>query len=326
MRNVFEWVVDQYIDFEGAVNALREEEGIEDKLNFAGMWAEYYQGIVPTMSQRVHQWMVDRVDEVQTRAFAEFNTALEKVGDDEEAIATAGKKFFTCISELDSVSAYADFIIDVPMDGFKGYTPSYDNSSDIPLPYREDMYISLSRLEPRKWTEFMLDAKEEDERVNPPKETNTQDAINEAEAPPPAPPRFRNTEALIGYYHEYRKKRTELRRAIRKERKPLAEEYWITVLKERMERFSKDGQDPATQRWGFVCYRLTYRQTETEWADLKERFMKDVFKAGEWIQGFDTISHLAHLEFIDGRDVGIPEDDIDGAKKYNSTSTYMDSD
>jgi hypothetical protein len=317
MRHGFNWLVDNHIEFEGAVNLLREQRGIEERVNLAGMWAEYYQSIVSTMSDRTRQWMADRVDELQTRAFDDYNLALERAGTDQDAIGTAGRKYYECVQDLNSLVSQAEYVVDVPMTGFKGYTPS-NSVSDLPLHVRKDIFYSkIGASMSWKWTEIMLNAQDEDNKANPPKQQTIQDLNDEMKnGPPPAPPRFRNKEALIGHYHESKKIRTAMRRALRGERKLLAEEYWISILRDRMEFYLNNGRDRKTHRWGFACYRLTYKQTDAEWAAFKKKFEADVFQSGQWIEGFDTISDMAGLEFIDGRDVGIAEGDIEAAKKY----------
>jgi hypothetical protein len=317
LRYGFNWLVDQYVEFERAANLLREQKGIAERLDLASMWAEYYQSIVSTMSERTRQWLVDRVEEVQARAFKEYNTALERAGTDQEAIATAGKKYYECVQDLNSMIMKAECAIDVPMVGFKGYVPS-NSVADLPFHVRRDTYAKIANSMSWKWQKIMFKAQEEDEKVNPPKQQTIEDLNHEMKnGPPPAPPRFRNKEALIGHYHEGMRNRTDIRRALRGERKPLAEEYWITILKERMEFYLKNGRDRKTHRWGFVCYRLTYKQTDAEWAEFRTKFEADVFKSGQWIEGFDTISDMAGIEFIDGRQVGIAEGDIEAAKKYD---------
>jgi len=324
MRLSFNWLVDQHTEFEEAANLLREQRGVAERLNLAGMWAEYYQSVVSTMSGRTRQWLVDRVDEVQTRAFQEYNSSLERAGTDEEAIATAGRKYYECVQDLNSLISQSEYVVDFPMAGFKGYTPS-NNLSDLPLHVRKDVcYSKIGASLSWKWQEVMLNAEDEDNKVNPPKQQTILDLNDEVKnGRPPAPPRFRNKEALIGHYHEGKRNRIAMRRALRGERKPLAEEYWISILKERMEFYLNNGRDRKTHRWGFACYRLTYKQTDAEWADFKKKLEADVFQSGQWIEGFDTISDMAGLEFIDGREVGIAEGDIEAAKKYMTAARLI---
>ncbi|KAF2682288.1 hypothetical protein K458DRAFT_406023 [Lentithecium fluviatile CBS 122367] len=321
MRSSYNWMVDKYVEFEGAVNALREKKGVEERLDMAGMWAEYYHSIITTMSNRTHKWLVDRVGEIQTRAFDEYTAALERAGSDQEAIATAGKNYYGCVQDLNAMITKADYILDIPMVGFKGYKPS-GSASDLTLVERQNAYMQIGAHKSWKYQEIMLNAQDADDKVNPPKQKDIMDIVDEMKnGRKPAEPRFRNKDALIGHYHEGKKNRAEIRIALRGEQKSLGEEFWVTELKERLRFYLENGRDRETHRWGFVCYRLTYKQTDEEWADVKKKLEADIFKSGQWIEGYDTITDMAGLEFIDGRDVGIAEGDIEAAKRHFK-STY----
>jgi hypothetical protein len=316
LRSSFNWLVDKYVEFESAANLRREQNGIQEKLNLAGMWAEYYHAVISDMSNRTHQWLVDRVDEVQTRAFAEYTAALKEAGSDQEAIGTAGKKYYECVQDLNAMMTKADYMLDIPMVGFKGYTPS-GSASDLSLPVRQDSYGKIAETMSWKYQEAILHAQDQDPKSKEQKPEDLLDYVNQLKkGPQPAEPRFRDHETFIGHYNEGKKNRSEVRRMLRGEAKPLNEEYWITILKERMNFYLQNGRDRKTHRWGFVCYRLTYRQNDVEWAEFKEKLEADIFKTGNWIQGYDSIADMAGLEYIDGRDVGIAEGDIDAAKRY----------
>lgn len=324
MRAGFNWLVDKYVEFEEAANARREKNGLEERLDLAGMWAEYYHAVISVMSNRTHAWLVDRVEEVQTRAFAEYTKALEEAGSDQEAIGAAGKKYYECAQDLNSMMTRADYTLDIPMVGFKGYTPSGTSASDLSLPLRQDSYRKIAQT--KSWThqEKLLQEQDREEAEAAAQKKKPDDMLDYVEqlkkGGPPAGPRFRDHESFIGHYHEGRKNRAEVRRALRGEKKALGEEYWITILRERMNFYLANGKDPKTHRWGFVCYRLTYKQDDAEWADFKRKFEADVFKSGEWIEGYDSIADMAGLEYIDGRDVGIPEGDIEAAKRYGKSA------
>jgi hypothetical protein len=178
MRYSFNWMVDQYVEFEGAVNLLRQEKGVQERLNLAGMWAEYHHSLMSTMSNRTHQWLVARVDEVQARAFAEYNQALEKCGTDEEAIATAGKKYYECVQRLNFMIQTADWLLNVPMIGFKGHVPS-GTAEDLSFLVRRDAYYKIALTKSWKHQKSMIYAHLEDEQVTPSKEMTIQDYVDE---------------------------------------------------------------------------------------------------------------------------------------------------
>lgn len=86
-------MVDKHVEFERAANLWRERNGIKERLGPAGMWAEYWQNTWSNMSNRTHQWIIDRVDEVQSRTFAEYKDALKVARHDKVAVDEAGRKY-----------------------------------------------------------------------------------------------------------------------------------------------------------------------------------------------------------------------------------------
>lgn len=314
-RGVYAWLVDAHVEFEGAVNLLRERSGQEERVDMAGTWAEFYHAMVSTMTERTHQWLVARVGEIQSRAFAEYTKTIKEKQGDVEAIAQASKIYYECVQDLNAMITKADYVLGVPMTGFKGYNPS-NKASDLSLELRRDTYARIADTKPWTYLSKIMDAQKRD---GPEKPQNITDLVDEMKnGPKPAAPRFRDTDVFLGHYHEGVQNRAEIRKALRGEPKALGEEHWITILKERMAFYLQHGQRHETwnHNWGFVCYRLTYQQSDSEWTTFWQNFEADAFRPGSWIQGFDSIEAKATLHIIDGRDVGIPEGDIQAAKKY----------
>jgi len=93
MRAGFNFLVDKHVEFAAPLNDRREKNGIPEKLDLAAMWAEYFHARIAAMSDRTHQWLVDRVDEVQSRAFEEYTAALESAGDDHKLLAPQERSY-----------------------------------------------------------------------------------------------------------------------------------------------------------------------------------------------------------------------------------------
>ena len=85
-----------------------------------------------------------------------------------------------------------------------------------------------------------------------------------------------------------------------------------------MDFYLANGRDRETHRWGFVCYRLTYNQTDVEWADFMTELEADMHNplSGAWAGGFESIADMAGLNIHDGRELGIAEGDVEAAKKH----------
>jgi hypothetical protein len=337
MRAGFNFMVDKHVEWAVPVNDLRAQNGVTEKLDLAAMWAEYFHARISVMSERTHQWLVDRVDEVQTSAFAEYNDAIKAAGNDQDAIGIAGKRYYGCVQDLSAMITKADYTLNIPTTGFRGHTPS-DNISDQPFEVRYETYHELAEIEQWPCLKKMLAAQESEAEIDKqlaPKDML--DMLSHAKKPPPAAPRFRDSETLIGHYHEGRRNRAETRAAFRGPPAPTTlsarfmgslqammgaapktEEYWIGNLKTLMDFYLENGRDRKTHRWGFACYRLTYNQTDAEWAEFVKKLEADMHNpiGGEWIDGFESISDMAGLEIHDGRKLGIAEGDVEAAKEH----------
>lgn len=317
-RSAFNWVVDNFIEFEQAANLRREENGVKEKLDLAGMWAEYWSDTMSNMSERTHRWIVDRVDEVQARAFAQYQDALKAAGTDEAAIGEAGKKYYECVQDLRGMLTRLDYTMGISMTGFKGYDAS-DAFKDLPVAQRRDIWTKIMATKSFKHQAAILDAQDKahEEEASKPR-PSLEERINIMnQLRKPAHPRFRDTENLIGHYEEGKKNRDETRLALCGPPKLPTEERWITILRERMAFYARNPRgEHNPDAWGFVCYRLTYDQTDEQWVTFLDKFGKDTLRSGTWIEGYDSIKSKHGMMFIDGRDVGITEGDIAAAKRH----------
>jgi hypothetical protein len=336
MRAGFSFMVDQHVEWAVPVNDLRAKNGVTEKLDLAAMWAEYFHARISVMSEQTHQWLVDRVDEVQSRAFVEYTNALKAAKNDQEAIGIAGKRYYECVQDLSAMITKADYTLDIPMTGFRGHKPS-DNISDQPFEIRQETYHELAEMEPWPYLRKMLVAQESEAEID--KQLAPKDMyemLSHSKKPPRVASRFQDTETLIGHYHEGRRNRAEIRAAFGGQYAPKTlsarfmgslqamigaapkTEYWIGNLKMLMNFYLENGRDRKTHRWGFACYRLTYNQTDAEWAEFAKKLEADMHNpiSGEWINGFDSIADMAGLEIHDGRNLGIAEGDVEAAKEH----------
>jgi len=211
-----------------------------------------------------------------------------------------------------------DYALGIPMTGFKGHKPS-NKASRLPVNIRDDLYQKLAATKSWTYMEKMLKVQDAEAATEQKPPKHISELVKQMkQGPQPAAPRFQDRETLIGHYHEGRRNRAEIRSALRGPPAPPAEEQWISILKGRMEFYLANGRDPKTHKWGFVCYRLTYNQTDAEWANFMAKFRADMDPPGrgEWIQGFDGIADRAGIEMYDGRDLGIAEGDVEAAKRH----------
>ncbi|KAK3395238.1 hypothetical protein B0H63DRAFT_386195, partial [Podospora didyma] len=100
----------------------------------------------------------------------------------------------------------------------------------------------------------------------------------------------------------------------------IREELWVSTLKESLG--GRSVQTPAAvppriyTKWGFVGYRLHYGHSAAEWTAFLELFKNDVVNWGAGIAGVDEIKSKCKIKWIDGRDHGITEGDVEAAKRH----------
>jgi hypothetical protein len=111
----------------------------------------------------------------------------------------------------------------------------------------------------------------------------------------------RTTEIQLGCQHR-------ARREIRGEPvEPVPKEPWITDVLYRMK--------TDEHRVGFVVYRLMYGQTEADWNAFQEKFQAHLSDWGSGQTGSAALKLHLTLHWRDEKELGIPEDDVEAAKK-----------
>lgn len=82
-----------------------------------------------------------------------------------------------------------------------------------------------------------------------------------------------------------------------------------------MEPWVRTLSDAKVETFGFLVYRLSYSESDEEWAMKKEKIIKEIEKGWEGVVGGENVKRKAVLRWIDGRKVKIEEGDLEGARK-----------
>jgi hypothetical protein len=78
--------------------------------------------------------------------------------------------------------------------------------------------------------------------------------------------------------------------------------------------------DEKVERFGFVVYRNTYGQSEDEWKMFMEKFEVGLNSGWDGVLDPENVKRKATLHWIDGKEEGIPEDDVEAIRKYVPTA------
>lgn len=76
----------------------------------------------------------------------------------------------------------------------------------------------------------------------------------------------------------------------------------------------KWGQSPGPL--GFKIYRLSYGQSDEQWAAFVRKLEADLADWGDGVAGAEDIRELLKVHWLDGKELGIAEGDIEAAKEY----------
>lgn len=279
-------------------------------------------GLTCRIERNSGSWIVNRVGEVQFRASEEYQQALEAARDDEVATGEAGRKYHECVQDLRGILSKVNYTIGMPLTGFKRYTSS-NSSADPSRSHRCDLQSKMLAAKPSVHQLAIFEAQDKAEselRSESAPLSNPFDILGQL-----AHPRFRDKETFIGHYREGKQNRDEVRIALRGNPRLPGEEQWITVLRDRI-KFYAQNNNWNPYKFGFVCYRLTYGQTDEEWALFMEKFEADSKDSGQWIDGYDNIAQDACVHFLDGREFDIAEGDVEAARRhFRSTFTMLPS-
>ena len=60
---------------------------------------------------------------------------------------------------------------------------------------------------------------------------------------------------------------------------------------------------------------LTHKPSHEEWEAFLSKLYNDFHESGEWVEGFDEVKQNMDIQWIHGKDSGIPHDDIEAARR-----------
>jgi hypothetical protein len=86
-------------------------------------------------------------------------------------------------------------------------------------------------------------------------------------------------------------------------------------LAREMETWLMNQMDEKIERFGFVIYRLSYKETDAEWKSFITKLEVGINSGWEGVVGADQIKRKATLHWIDGREEKILEGDMTAARQ-----------
>lgn len=289
MKDNFNCIAKNLETFGSAINAKRQENNIEAKLDMRALWLEYFKSLCNTMVARTHSFFLKGVKSTIGKARAEYNATADEKGD--VNCRAEAKRCGEIWSDLERVLHRADSYIMMPLDGYTGFAASPSDSKVVgslfPLPFRWDQRKEYEH--DRPWPL----------------------ATQHADDPTAL---YADRSKLLATMDEGNTNHDYVRLLQRGEPKTLECEPWISVIHSRTQ-WSLNHGGSQDQKWGFVGYMLTHKPSQQGWEVFLSKLNTDFLKSGQGVEGFDTVKGNMDIQWIDGEAAGIPHDDIEAAKR-----------
>jgi hypothetical protein len=297
LRDTFNLIAAELNSFEGALNAVRSREGKEPVMVTA-LWEEYIRALFHVMATRAHTYVVDHVEKLRAPLIAQLRA---HVPPSYSTYSSEQWAWTNKLRDLLEIEVAADYTIFMPMNGYLGHTAPQNGPSHELETRRAYLSPELKKRSRKPMFDTFFDTIT---RRHP-------DLGGEPEYQPPARKGIADPDDIIETHGWQLSSLKEIRQEMRKDcTSPPAPEQWISNLKGHIE-----APEHAIESWGFVIYRLTYSQTDGEWTDFMVKLQADVDEWGEGMFGVNGIKSKATLQWMDGKELGIAEGDINGAKK-----------
>lgn len=300
LRDTFNLIYDHWAALDTVLNQRRAEKNL-DQVNVANLWTVYMAAHFEVMTERAHRWVIGHADALRAPLLQSlFNH--RPVLDVPLMADEMQWKLTDRLHMLAEVSANADYTIMIPMNGYKGYT----------VPRRE--HIGPAALYAVDYTRR---GKAYAERL---KSLTHSAMLNNIFA---GSGRARSSQTSGESYQETAMYQIESQKQVRIETRgapiePLPQEPWIAACMSMIQNVTRVKR---VENYGLIIYRLTYGQTESEWAAFLQKLEAHISDWGAGQTGSDTIKPHLKLHWRDGQELGIAQDDIDSVKRYDSLIT-----
>ncbi|KAK3312732.1 hypothetical protein B0H66DRAFT_537814 [Apodospora peruviana] len=323
LRETYNLIHGKLETFATAFNLVRAaEEPPREAVNVTGMWAEFMQDHYEVVVSSAHNWVTEHVDRLRT-------PVLDRLGSYEPDEEREGGPFPPTTSEdfarpyddvqwgltnqlhdLVEIQAQADYVIFLPMDGYKGVPPPAEQNTTQdaeqatgahPLVFspdiekRRERYVMRLKMVSREMMKGLM------------QRLMLQAVTGNGEYEPPLP--VNSGESL----------RETSEQQVRAQKQAGLELRGEKVVHDGKLKWVRSMSRPDTKTWhfGFVVYRVTGGSDE-EWEEFKTQLEGDAAHWGGELEGAEAIREDSRLHWIDGREQWA-EGGIDGLRRHFGT-------
>ncbi|KAI1334341.1 hypothetical protein F5Y15DRAFT_420976 [Xylariaceae sp. FL0016] len=296
LRETFTLVDGVLQTFEEVLNAKRELEG-KFAVEVADKWHLYIRAKYAVMVNRSHGWVIDHVQHLKGLVLQEIEAHArlrDEIGADvhDEKMVT----LYDMWQDLSEIASKADYAILISMDGYDGSEvhrqPTDYKYRSRPLRAATDIRQRNMDYHSRRGhlvTKLQIDAHVA--RIGKPEASQFEEAMEI--------PRLQEAGQKMA--------RAELRgEPVQYDKEP-----WSIMIGD-------------SEQWGFVVYRACHSCTDDEWDSFRTRFDADQADWGSELKGIDKLRERSQLHWLDAKDFGVNDEDIEALKSSFNTFAKND--
>ncbi len=278
----------------------------------ADLWAEFFFSHVTFIANRIHAWAASRADRIADATIDRMQTAPtisggRRMSPEQDAAYTQFEMLCHSIRRLDGTILF-------PLVGFKNTLPHWRHATSPPI-VNWPQYIQSHGATPLGGS-YPVDVRQRDEVYHQRVAALVRQRLTAL--PAPEDDNAFSGEGVTAPTRAVRAAYAQGRRELRGDAVPVREEMWVGALRRSMEPQS-EGRPPMYTKWGFVAYRLWHGHSDEQWATFLRRFEADVNNWGAGVAGAEGVKEKREIRWLDGRDLGIAEGNVEGARKHFAT-------
>jgi hypothetical protein len=305
LRETFNLIHEHWQTLDTQLAQKRARTG-EDPISVADLWTLYMTVHYKVMTQSAHHWVTKHVDSLRApmmQGLLDHRSPNEGTG-----VPDAMQwKLMDGLHVLLEISCRADYAIMIPMEGYKGYiAPPYGSGP-------AEMYVADLAQRGKVYAQRLKALSHEImfERI----------MFGNLSGGRP-------TQTSGESWHESAMEQLNAQDQVRQELRgdtsgPLPQEPWITEFLAAVRRRERNGLPKGR---GIAIYRLSHEQSESEWNNFVQKLEAHISNWGQGQSGSDAIKPHLKLHWIDGKEHGLVEGDIEAVKKFDSCSVIASRD
>lgn len=294
LRETFNLIHEHWQTLDAQLAQKRAQTGA-DPISVADLWPIYMASHYKVMTQNAHHWVTKHVNALRApmmQGLLDHQSANEGTG-----VPDATQwKLTDGLHMLLEISVRADYCIMIPMEGYNGYTAPPHGSGPAEM-YGADLAERGKAYSQRvkKLSHQIMFEKVMLGNLSGGRPTQTSGES----------------------YRESAMEQLEAQDRIRQELRgdssgSIPQEPWITESLALI-RLAEKNNTPTDR--GLAIYRLTHEQSDSEWDEFVQKLEAHISNWGQGQPGSDTIKPHLKLHWVDGKEHGLAEGDIEAAKK-----------